>query len=189
MMRKLIVILARISTRLRIARDPIGYARSIGVQIGERVTFYGMDPSMFGSEPWLVTIGSDVFVTAGVQFITHDGGTLILRGEVPDLEWTAPITIGNSVYLGLRAMVLPGVTIGDRCIIGAGAVVSRSIPSGSVAVGVPARVIGTTDDYLRRMCAKSLKLGHLRGAEKDAALRRHFQAQAHGPARSRSELS
>ncbi len=114
----------RVMVRYRVARDPVGFARSIGVQVGERVRFYGMDPSMFGTEPWHVTIGSDVFVTAGVQFVTHDGGTLILRNQQPDLEWTAPIVVGNSVYLGLRVLILPGVTIGDRCIIGAGAVVS-----------------------------------------------------------------
>jgi acetyltransferase-like isoleucine patch superfamily enzyme len=148
--------------------DPIGYARSIGVTLGDNVNFYGMTSSMFGTEPWLITIGSNVYITNGCSFVTHDGGTLILRKEVPDLEWTAPITIGNDVYIGIRSIILPGV------IIGAGSVVSKDIPDNSVAAGAPARVIKTVDEYLEHMKNKSLKCGHLRGLEKEAVLKRHF---------------
>ena len=61
--------------------------------------------------------------------------------RVPDLELTAPIAVGDDVYIGVNAVILPGVTIGNRCIIGAGAVVTKSIPGNSVAVGVPAKVV------------------------------------------------
>jgi acetyltransferase-like isoleucine patch superfamily enzyme len=154
--------------------NPLGYARSIGVTIGENVHFYGMPSGMFGTEPWLITIGNNVHITAGCAFVTHDGGTLILRQEVPDLEWTAPITIGNDVYVGVRTLFMPGVRIGNRVIIGAGSVVTRDIPDNSVAVGVPARVIKTVDDYLEQMKKKSLKCGHLKGLEKEAVLKRIF---------------
>lgn len=154
--------------------DPIGYARSIGVTLGNNVHFYGMPSGMFGTEPWLVSIGSNVHVTSGCAFITHDGGTLILRGEVPDLEWTAPISVGDDVYIGMRTLVMPGVRIGNRVIIGAGSVVTRDIPDNSVAVGVPARVIKTVDEYLETMKRKSLKCGHLTGLEKEAELKRIF---------------
>jgi acetyltransferase-like isoleucine patch superfamily enzyme len=157
--------------------DPLGYARSVGVRIGNNVRFYGMRSSTFSSEPWLVSIGDNVYVTAGVCFITHDGGALVLRKEVPDLDWAAPITIGNDVYIGLRSLILPGVSIGDRCIIGAGSVVTKSIPSNSVAAGVPARVIETTDEYLEALQEKSLHCGHLHGAEKAAFYKRHFHIQ------------
>jgi len=118
-----------------------------------------------------------VHITSGCQFVTHDGGTLILRSEVPDLELTAPIVIGNDVYIGMRTIILPGVTIGNRCIIGAGSVVTRSIPDNTVAAGVPARVIKSTDEYLQSAKARSLKLGHLRGEEKARALKAHFGAK------------
>ena len=75
--------------------------------MGNNVHFYGLRSSALSTEPWLITIGSNVYITAGVQFITHDGGTLILRKEVPDLEYTAPITIGDDVYIGLRCMIMP----------------------------------------------------------------------------------
>lgn len=52
-----------------------------------------------------------------------------------------PVKIGNGVWIGSNVVILPGVTIGDACIIGAGSVVTKDIPSGSVAVGNPARVL------------------------------------------------
>jgi acetyltransferase-like isoleucine patch superfamily enzyme len=55
---------------------------------------------------------------------------------------TAPIAIGRNVWIGAKATVLKGVTIGDEAVIGAGAVVTRDVPTRAVAVGVPARVIG-----------------------------------------------
>lgn len=154
--------------------DPPGYARSIGVTLGENVCFYGMRSGMFGTEPWLITIGNNVHITADCSFITHDGGTLILRKEYPTLEWTAPIVIGSDVYVGMRTLILPGCKIGNRVIIGAGSIVTRDIPDNSVAAGVPARVIKTVDAYLEQTKAKSLNCGHLRGLEKEAELKRIY---------------
>lgn len=154
--------------------SPNGFARARGVKLGDNVTFYGMRPGSLGSEPWMISIGNNVYITAGFQFITHDGGTLILRKEVPDLEWSAPISIGNDVYIGLRTMIMPGVTIGNRVVIGAGAIVTKDIPDNSVAVGAPARVIKTVDEYLEIMKKKSLRIGHLPAREKDLALRKIF---------------
>jgi acetyltransferase-like isoleucine patch superfamily enzyme len=164
----------RIHLHYRMMRDPVGYVRSLGVRLGENVTFYGLWPGMFGTEPWLITIGDNVYITADVQFITHDGGTLIFRNDVPDLEWTAPIKIGNEVYIGVKTTILPGVKIGNRCIIGACSTVTRDIPDNSVAAGCPARVIRSTDDYLERMKAKSLKCGHLIGEEKARVLKKIY---------------
>lgn len=151
--------------------DPVGFAKSLGVRVGKGVRFYGISRQMFGSEPWFISIGNNCYITAGVQFVNHDGGTLILRKEHPDLEWTAPIEISDDVYLGIRTIVLPGVKIGSRCIVGAGSVVTRDIPANSVAAGVPARVICSTDDYLVRMQAKSLQCGHLPADQKAEAIK------------------
>ena len=164
--------------QVRAKLDPIGFARSIGVQLGENVHFYGMPPGMFSTEPWLITIGNNVYITAGCQFITHDGGTLILRKEVPDLEITARITVGNDVYIGVRTLILPGASIGNRCIIGAGSVVSGRIPDNSVAAGVPARVIKSTDEYLKSAQARSLHFGHMSAKDKELALKKHFGIEA-----------
>ncbi|HEY9175924.1 MAG TPA: acyltransferase [Verrucomicrobiae bacterium] len=172
--RRLRDILAYLRREIHAKLDPLGYARSIGVTLGQDVHFYGMPSNMFGTEPWLITIGNRVHITSGCAFITHDGGTLILRKEVPDLEWTAPITIGDDVYIGVRTLIMPGVKIGNRVIVGAGSVVTRDIPDNSVAVGVPARVIKSVDAYLEQMKRKSLKCGHLKGLEKEAILKGIF---------------
>lgn len=74
-------------------------------------------------------------------------------------------------------IILPGVIIGNNVIVGAGAVVAKDIPDNSVAVGVPARVIKTADEYLEKIKKESLHLGHLRGQEKDRALMRYFGYQ------------
>ncbi len=60
------------------------------------------------------------------------------------------IRVGNNCFIGHSVIVLPGVTIGDNVIIGAGSVVSRNIPSDSVAAGVPAKVICSLDEYYER---------------------------------------
>ena len=65
-----------------------------------------------------------------------------------------PITVGSNVYFGAHSIVLPSVTIGDNVIIGAGSIVSKDIPSNSVAVGVPARVIKSIDEYYQGMQSK-----------------------------------
>lgn len=144
------------------------------MNLGKYLTFYAVRPGMFSTEPWLVTIGNNVYITTGCQFITHDGGTLILRKEVPDLELTAAISIGNDVYIGLNTTILPGVRIGNRAIIGAGSMVTRDIPDNSVAAGVPARFIETVDEYLESARAQSPHFGHLPAWEKENALKKYF---------------
>jgi acetyltransferase-like isoleucine patch superfamily enzyme len=167
-------VIRAIHSRWLIMVDPVRYARSIGVRVGNGVKFYGMTPGMFGTEPWLITLGNNVHIVSGCQFVNHDGGVLILRHLHPDLELTKPIKVGNNVYLGINCLILPGVTIGDNVIVGAGSVVTRDIPANSVAAGVPARVIKTLDAYLARAQAQSLGLGGLSPKEKEAALKRHF---------------
>lgn len=154
--------------------NPIGYAKYIGVRLGANVNFYGMHPAMFSTEPWLITIGNNVHVTSGCQFVTHDGGTLVLRHKEPSLEITAPIVVGNNVYIGMRTIILPGVVIGDNVVIGAGSVVSKSIPSDTVVAGVPAKKIKDIDTYFNEIKGRSLGYGHLSAADKEMQLKKHF---------------
>lgn len=153
--------------------NPVKYARKIGVNMTEgEVHLYGK--VYWSTEPWIITLGKNVHITDGVKFITHDGGTLLFRDKIPDLEITKPIVVGNNVYIGNNVLLLPGVTIGSNVIIGAGAVVSRDIPDNSLAVGIPARVIKTADEYFDKIKQESIHLGHLHGAEKDKALRNYY---------------
>ncbi len=152
--------------------NPIKYAQKIGVHMGKDVHLYGNPYKMFGTEPWAITLGNHVHITDGVRFVNHDGGTLVFRDRIPDLEITKKISVGDYVYIGIQALIMPGVKIGNRCIIGAGAIVTHDIPDNSVAVGVPARVIKTADEYFEKIQKESLHVGHLVGKEKDIELQK-----------------
>ena len=65
----------------RMKRDPVAYVRSLGVTVGEGTHFYALEEATFGTEPFLVTLGRNVHVTAGVRFVTHDGAPLIFRSQ------------------------------------------------------------------------------------------------------------
>ena len=151
---------------------PMKYAKWVGVNFGNNCHFYG--PIDWGTEPWLITIGDNVYITNNCKFVNHDGGTLIFRKNIPDLEITKPITIGNDVYIGTDTFILMGVNIGNNVVIGARSLVTKDIPDNSVAAGHPAKVIKTTNEYLEKLKKESLHLGHLKGKEKDDALRKHF---------------
>lgn len=152
------------------------FAKRIGLNFGENFHIYGNPIGMFGTEPWCINTGDNVHITKEVLFVTHDGGTLLNRKEIPDLEITSPIIVGNDVYIGVRSIILPGVTIGNNCIIAAGSVVTtKDVPDNSVVGGVSARVIKSSQEYLEGIKKRSLKLGHLKG--KDKALRQYFKSK------------
>jgi maltose O-acetyltransferase len=89
-----------------------------------------------------ITIGDDVQIGPNVQLLTPTHP--VEPGPRRD-KWEAakPIRIGNNVWLGGGAIVLPGVTIGDNTVVGAGAIVTKDLPADVIAVGNPAKVIGT----------------------------------------------
>lgn len=93
----------------------------------------------------------------GVSLITHDGGVHTIKccGRYKEysnnIHGYGKIIIGDNTFIGANAMVLPNVNIGKNCVIGAGAIVTHSIPDNSVVAGVPARVIGSTWKYAEKM--------------------------------------
>ncbi len=87
-----------------------------------------------------VTFGDNVFVAPNCGFYTA-GHALDAEQRIQWIEYAYPITIGNNVWIGAQVCVLPGVTIGDNTIIGAGSVVTKSIPANVLAVGNPCRVV------------------------------------------------
>ena len=132
---------------IKITKPTEQYLRKKGMTIGENCQIGSI---YLGDEAFLVTIGNHVQITEGVKFFTHGGGW-VLREEYPDFDTFGRITIGNNVYIGNNALIMPGVSIGDNVIIGAGSVVTRSIPSDVIIGGNPARIIGTFVDYKERM--------------------------------------
>ena len=87
-----------------------------------------------------VRFGDNVFIGPNCAFYTA-GHPLDAGQRRLGLEFARPISVGSDVWFGGNVVVLPGVTIGDRCVIGAGSVVTRDIPAGCLAFGNPCRVI------------------------------------------------
>lgn len=83
---------------------------------------------------------------SSARILTHDGSTQICTSY----SKIGRVKIGNRVFIGAGAIVLPNVEIGDDVIIGAGTVVNRDIPSNSVAVGNPVKIIGQLDKYIAK---------------------------------------
>ena len=92
-----------------------------------------------------VEIGDHVMFGPGVQIYTS-AHELSAKSRNQGWEVTKPVKIGNSVWIGGSAILLPGVTIGDKSVIGAGAVVTKDVPASVVVAGNPARIIREIED-------------------------------------------
>ena len=130
-----------------------------GAQIGQG-TRLNCSVLAFGSEPYLISCGKDCLFAADIHFITHDGGIKVLNSldkfSGKSMDKIAPIVIGNNVYIGMGAFIMPGVHIGNNSIIGAGAIVTHDIPENVVAVGIPAKPIETIDQYHENTLKKNM---------------------------------
>lgn len=127
--------------------SPINYARKCGMKIGSGCKINGN--FNFGSEPWLVEIENHVEISNNVTLITHDGATWCFR-EQPGYQYIikyGKIVIHSNCFVGSNTVLLPGVEIGPDSIVGAGSVVTKSIPKGEIWAGNPARFICTLEDY------------------------------------------
>lgn len=117
----------------------------MGLQVGsgfKRMNGVILDPS----HCWLIRIGDRVTLAPRVHILCHDASTKNYLGYTK----IGTVNIGNDVFIGAGSVILPGVSIGSRVIIGANSTVTHDIPDNSVAVGSPARVIQSLDDYLQK---------------------------------------
>jgi len=133
----------RNSLRLR------SYVRD-GLKMGENVRIVGRPD--IGGTPYLVEIGNDVTIADGVAFVTHDGATNAFRNLPPyrGLHKFGRIIIRDRCFVGMRCIILPGVSIGPNALVAAGSVVTRSVPPNSVVAGVPAHYICSFEEYVRK---------------------------------------
>jgi maltose O-acetyltransferase len=95
---------------------------------------------------YLISIGDGCVLAPRVHVLAHDASTRRALGYTR----LAPVRIGRRVFIGADTLVLPGATIGDDSVIGAGSLVSSEIPAGSLAVGRPAKVIETSTEFFER---------------------------------------
>lgn len=96
------------------------------------------------SHAWLISIGDDVTLAPRVHILAHDASTKAALGKTR----IGLVNIGNNVFIGANSTILPGVTIGDNVVIGAGSIVSKNIPSNSLALGNPVKVVCSYDEYI-----------------------------------------
>ena len=129
------------------------YLRKLGCKVGDKTRFVGKVLG-YGSEPYLIEIGSNCLISDNINFHTHDGGVKVLNAAGyfggKRMDKMGRIKIGDNCFIGSGARIMMGVVIGDNCIIGANSIVTKSIPSNSVVGGVPAKVICTLDDYYHK---------------------------------------
>lgn len=131
----------------------------VGVEFNQFCILRGRQFISTGEDVWIgyftlidgsggLEIGSKVSISSGVHIYTHDSTEFRQRNLEKDaINGThikrAPVKIGNNVQIGANSVIAPGVTIGDNVIIGALSFVNKDIPSNSVAVGSPCKVIKT----------------------------------------------
>lgn len=115
--------------------------RMSGAVIGENVRAFSPISS---SEAYLIKVGNDVTISTGVKFCTHDNSVIKIFDDATDL--VGRITIGDRSFIGMNVILMGGVTLPRRCVVGAGSVVTKSFTQeGCVIAGNPARIIGSIE--------------------------------------------
>jgi len=112
------------------------------------------------SHAWLIEIGDNVTLAPRVHILAHDASTKKFLGYTK----IGRVTIGNNVFVGAEAVILPGVTIGDNVIIGANSTVTHDVPDNMVVTGSPAKMLCTTDEYVKKE-KKRMETSPVYGAE------------------------
>jgi acetyltransferase-like isoleucine patch superfamily enzyme len=144
------------------------HSREEIVEIFSELTGSKIDSSFMCFPPFYtdfgknITIGKNVFFNTGCSFQDRGGisvgnGSMLgmnvtiatlnhgLSSESRNTTYPSPVKIGENVWIGSNATILPGVTIGDNSVVAAGAVVTKDVPESSVVAGVPAKVIKEID--------------------------------------------
>ncbi len=126
-------------------------AKHRGLKVGKNLYVQGI-PN-FGSEPFLIEIGDNVTIAENVGFINHGGDARVTKRieKFKDGRNFGRIKIGNNTFIGKGSILMPGVSVGNNCIVGSLSIVSSSVPDNSVYAGIPAKFICTIDEYGERL--------------------------------------
>ncbi len=116
-----------------------------GLRVGNNVF---ISPSVLIDSvfPYLITIGDECTISTGTRIFAHDAS---IKNYL-NYTKVGKVYIGKRTFIGANVVILPNVEIGSNVIVGAGSIVSKSIPNGVVVVGCPAKIIGTTENYLKK---------------------------------------
>ena len=130
----------RMIKKIRKTMEESAYNRYEGLKIGTG-TSYTME-NLDGICPQLIEVGDYCVFAPKSIVLTHDASLLPTTGKYI----FKPVRIGNRVFVGYGAVVMPGLTIGDDAVIGSNSVVTKDVPCGMVVAGVPAKLICTTQE-------------------------------------------
>lgn len=136
----------------------VKHLKKFGCSVGEGTYFFSpLDTRIDISRPYLLEIGKYCKITSGVHILTHDYSSSVIRAKYKRILNSAkPTKIGDNVFIGIRAIILPGVNIGSNVIIGAGSVISKDVPDNVIVAGNPATIIMTLDKHYYNRCQKYL---------------------------------
>lgn len=109
--------------------------------------------------PNAISIGENFISAPGSWILAHDSSLINHIGKVA----VKKTVIGNNVFIGLNAIIMPGVTIGDGAIIGAGAVVTKNVEPNTIVAGNPAKLICTVSEYLEKIKTESILVNPVSG--------------------------
>ena len=136
-------IIKKILKKLKKEKNIIEQLRDRGVKIGQNVDI--INSNIDGCHGFLITIGNNVTIT-NETLLAHDASTKKFIGYTK----VGRVDIGDNVFIGYGAIILPNTKIGNNVIIGAGSVVAKNIPDNSVVIGNPCRIVCTFDDYVEK---------------------------------------
>jgi len=138
----------RIVTYISFKRDRLRLKSLVnrGLKVGKNVYIF-QDVEFDSGYPFLIEIGDNCRIGKNVLILAHDATTFKELG----ITRLAPVKILEGSFIGQRAVILPGVTIGPRAMVAAGSVVNRSVPEGRAVAGNPARPYTTYAEILERV--------------------------------------
>lgn len=127
--------------------------KNVFMEMGDGCYYHTRD---LPAEPYLIKLHNDVRIAADVRLITHDIASYMINNISKYEEYgkaryyMGTIEIFDHVMIGAGSKILPNVKIGPNVIVAAGSIVTKDIPENSVVAGVPARVIGTFDEFAKK---------------------------------------
>ena len=140
---------------------------SVFASMGEGCTFMDRKVPLY---PKLISIGNNVHLASNVMLVTHDITHIMLNraaGTHTFREKLGCIRIKDNVFVGSGSVVLYDVQIGKNVIIGAGSIVTKDIPDNSVVAGVPAKVIGSFDNYVQNRLMEEASYSSLQSQKQE----------------------
>lgn len=142
MLRKLKRLIRRMLMGGTRGQTEMEYLISQGLRVGKNLRNHS-EHAFDALLPWLITVGDNVVISANVKILAHDVSTEYQNGATK----IGVAEIGDNVYIGYGATIMCNVRIGSDAVIGAGSVVTKDVPAGTVYAGNPARFICTVEEF------------------------------------------